>query len=300
MSRATLHYLPMYASQAHMLAEHLGIAAQEIEVHTFPDGELRVRVSATEPDAIVLASLDHPNDKIIALMFAAQALRDLGAQRIILVAPYLCYMRQDIAFRAGEAVSQKIVGQMLATAYDLIVTVDAHLHRARSLTEVFPGAQSANLSAIPAIAEYFLTSGFDPRTILVGPDSESFAWVAQLGQRLSLSTAIGRKTRLADRRVEIQFDRPELFTGRPTILLDDIVSSGGTLSVCTKLLLDFGVTSVDAVVVHALFDHDAMDVLHLHGVRKIISTNSVPHPTNAIDLTPTLALELKSLIWGIH
>ena len=101
----------------------------EIAIHAFPDGEMRVTVGPASATTIIYASLDRPNDKLIALMFAAEALRRGGAKRLVLVAPYLCYMRQDTAFHEGEAISQKVIGPFLARYIDRVITVDAHLHR---------------------------------------------------------------------------------------------------------------------------------------------------------------------------
>ena len=136
----------------------------------FPDGELRVTVGPAAPTTIVFGSLDQPNEKLIALLFAAEALRREGARRLVLVAPYLAYMRQDAAFHAGEAISQRVVGDMLARTFDRIMTVDAHLHRTATLQAVFPGIEADNLSAMPAIAAALRTGQLDPTTVVVGPD----------------------------------------------------------------------------------------------------------------------------------
>src|SRR5665811_2497243 len=92
---------PSSAAEAERLAERLGVAMHAIALHRFPDGELRVIVGAAASTVIVYASLDQPNDKLLALSFAAEALRRGGAKRLVLVAPYLCYMRQDAAFHEG-------------------------------------------------------------------------------------------------------------------------------------------------------------------------------------------------------
>src|SRR6478672_6773604 len=129
MTGADIQSLPSGLEQAKRLARRLDVPVREIEVHEFPDGEMRVTVSPGIPATIIYAPLDHPNDKLLAILLAAEALRRNGARRLVLAAPYLCYMRQDAAFRAGEAISQKVVGTLLANAVDRIVTVDAHLHR---------------------------------------------------------------------------------------------------------------------------------------------------------------------------
>jgi ribose-phosphate pyrophosphokinase len=213
-SAAVLQRLPSSAAEAARLAARLGVSVHEIALHRFPDGELRVTVGPAAVTTIVYASLDQPNDKLLALLFASEALRRGGAQRLVLVAPYLCYMRQDTAFHAGEAVSQKVVGRLLADAVDRVITVDAHLHRTKDIHSVFPGIEADNLSAMPAIAEG-LRAGFDPKTVVVGPDEESQAWVSDLAARLGVQAAVARKTRRGDRSVEISFADPALFNGRP-------------------------------------------------------------------------------------
>jgi len=288
-----LQSLPASAADAARLAQRLGAVMHAIDLHRFPDGELRVTVAPAAATVIVYASLDQPNDKLLALSFAAEALRRGGAKRLVLVAPYLCYMRQDTAFHAGEAVSQKVIGKMLAGSFDRVITVDAHLHRTKDIRDVFPGIEAENLSAMPAIADALRADGIDPATIVVGPDEESRTWVGDLAARLHLTPAVARKTRRGDRSVEITFADAKMFAGRSVLLVDDIVSSGGTLMTCARALAAAGATRIDAVVTHALFPPELVGKLFAAGIRSVQSTNSVPHPTNAIALDRVLADALQ-------
>lgn len=298
MNGTALQYLPSAAAEATRLAERLGVPMHAIDVHRFPDGELRVTVGPAAATTIVYSSLDLPNDKLLALLFAAEALRRGGARRLVLVAPYLCYMRQDAAFQPGEAISQKVIGGLLAQAVDRVVTVDAHLHRTHDIRDVFPGIEADDLSAMPAIAEALRAANVDPATVVVGPDAESEPWVADLAGRLDLQHAVARKVRHGDRSVEIHFDDATLFSGRPALLVDDIVSSGGTLTTCVRALVAAGAMSVDAIVTHALFPPEMTAAMLGAGLRSIRSTSSVPHPTNAIPLDVTLAAALRREIAG--
>lgn len=264
----------------------------EIAVHRFPDGELRVTVGLASETTIVFASLDQPNDKLLALLFASEALRRGGAKRLVLVAPYLCYMRQDAAFYQGEAISQKVIGSLLAGSFDRIVTVDAHLHRTTNIRDVFPGIEADDLSAMPAVAEV-LCADIDHQTIVVGPDEESRPWVSDLAARLGLDHAVARKSRRGDRAVEITFPDPACLANRPALLVDDIVSSGATVAACAKALQSAGATAIDAVITHALFPPELVGMLFAAGVRSVKSTDSVPHPTNAIALDSVLAETLR-------
>jgi ribose-phosphate pyrophosphokinase len=292
-NRAVLQCLPSAPAEAARLAARLGIAMSEIAVHRFPDGELRVTVGAPAPTTIVYAPLDRPNDKLLTLLFAAEALRREGATRLVLVAPYLCYMRQDAAFQTGEAISQKVVGRLIAGFVDRIVTVDAHLHRTKDLGSVFPGIAADDLSAMPAIAYALRADGLDPATIVLGPDAESEPWVRDLAGRLGLQHAVASKIRHSDRSVDMAFADPTIFAGRPVLLVDDIVSSGTTLMACAKALSVAGAGTIDAVITHALFPPEKISEFQRAGIRSLRSTNSVPHPSNAVALDAILADALR-------
>lgn len=288
-----IHGLPSSMRDAARLARRLEVPFHEIAIHAFPDGEMRVTTGPAAATTIIYASLDHPNDKLIALMFAAEALRRGGAKRLVLVAPYLCYMRQDSAFHEGEAISQKAVGALIAGCVDRIVTVDAHLHRTASLNAVFPGIDADNLSAMPAIADALRKGALDPATVVVGPDSESRPWVSDLAGRLGLSHLVAEKIRRGDRSVAIALPDPARLAGRPALVVDDIVSSGGTIIACAKALIEAGATEIGVVVTHALFAEQAVGEMTAAGIRSIRSTHSVPHSTNAIELDGLFADALQ-------
>ncbi len=298
MSKVAIQSLPSCVSDANRLASRLGLSLQEIALHRFPDGEMRVTVGRAASTTIIYASLDQPNDKLLAILFAAEALRRGGTRRLVLLAPYLCYMRQDAAFHEGEAISQKAVGRLLAATVDRVITVDAHLHRTTDIRAVFPGIEAENLSAMPAIANALRITGIDPATIVVGPDAESRPWVSDLAGRLGLAHAVAQKIRRGDRAVDIGFAEPASVAGRPVLLVDDIVSSGGTLIACAKALSAAGAKAIDAVITHALFPPEMAIEFTNAGIGSIRSTSSVPHPTNAIPLDDIFATALRSEING--
>ena len=292
MSDCVLQCLPSAAREARQLAGRLELAMSIIAVHRFPDEELRVTVGAAAPTTILYTPLDRPSDKLLAVLFAAEALRRGGARRLVLVAPYLCYMRQDASFHIGEAISQKVIGQLLAGAVDRVITVDAHLHRTKRIADVFSGIEAEDLSAMPATFEALRTSGIDPATVVVGPDEESEPWVAELAGLLGTAHAVARKVRRDDHAVEVIIPDPGLLKGRPVLLVDDIVSSGGTLIACARALLAAGCNAIDAVITHALFPPEMIRKFHEAGIRSIRSTTSVPHPSNAIALDGVLGKAL--------
>lgn len=166
-----------YRDGAMRLAEQLKMPFAEIKEHRFPDGETRVTLPGVLPERVVICrTLNDPNAKLVTLMLAAKTARSLGAMHISLVAPYLCYMRQDTAFHPGEAVSQLIVGEWLAQVFDEVVTVDPHLHRVHQLADAVPASRVVTLSAATLMGE-FLRNQNRP-LILLGPDEESAQWVS--------------------------------------------------------------------------------------------------------------------------
>jgi ribose-phosphate pyrophosphokinase len=297
-SNLAIQSLPSGAGDARRLASLLGLPLREIALHRFPDGEMRVTVGPAAATTIIYAPLDRPNDKLIAILFAAEALRRAGTKRLVLLAPYLCYMRQDAAFGEGEAISQKVIGRLVAGIVDRVITVDAHLHRTPDISEVLPGIEAENLSAMPAIANSLRLAGIDPATIVVGPDAESGPWVSDLAGLLGLAHRVARKVRRGDRSVEIGFADPAPIAGRPVLLVDDIVSSGGTLIAGARALTAAGAATIDAVVTHALFPSEMATEFANAGIRSIRSTSSVPHPSNAILLDDILAASLRGEVNG--
>ncbi len=262
-----------------------------VDIHHFPDGESLVRLPEALPAEVVFfTSLDRPNARLIELELAAAAALELGATRLTLIAPYLCYMRQDIAFHPGEAVSQHIIGALLARHFDTLVTVDPHLHRTEHLAEAVPVRRAVTLTAAPAMAAALHERGDTP--VLLGPDEESEQWVARIAGMAGLDFGIARKRRSGDRDVHITLPEIEL-AGRNVVLVDDIASTGRTLVETARALGTRNVKSVSVMVTHALFVGDAIAQLHAAGVTDIISTDSVRHDSNRIPLAELLATGLN-------
>jgi len=293
MSSCTLHIYPGYEQPGSALAKLLGCDSRVVALHTFPDGESRIRVGTTNKTALVYVSLDHPNDKLVNLIFTAQALRDMGAMRIVLICPYLCYMRQDKAFHSGEAVSQHVIGALLPQFFHRIITVDPHLHRVSFLGDIFPTIEADALSATGPIAETIKGEATFNDALLVGPDSESEQWLAAVSERTGLDYIIAAKKRGGDRDVVVTIANSGRVHGRPAIIVDDIVSSGMTMRRSANLLLESGASGVEVIAVHALCSDDDQKLMTASGISRLRSCNSVLHATNAIDLTPLIAEALK-------
>ncbi len=285
--------LPDYTLPAQRLASALGTEYQAIRVHEFPDGECKVTVPS-QPAAhiIICQSLHHPNNKLIELLLATQTLRASGVKRISLVAPYLCYMRQDKAFLQGEAVSQQIIGQFLADLVDDLISVDAHLHRVATLQQVIPLKNAINLSAAPVLGQFLLQQDLQP--LLLGPDSESQQWARQIAEVGGFEWTVANKERHGD--IDVTITLPSIdFHNRNVVLIDDVISSGHTLAQTARQIRSAGASKIYCLVTHALFADGALDLLRQAGIAGIWSSDSISHPSNVIHLANFLASQIKTL-----
>lgn len=278
--------------QATNLAQALGVPLHLVARHLFPDGEVRLTLPPSlPPRVVVLRGLHRPGDKVLELLMVAPAARELGAQRVELVVPYLAYMRQDRAFNPGEVVSQRHLGMLLAAAFEAVYTVDPHLHRVASLTDVVPGRVAVAVSAAPLLGDW--VAARLSNAVLIGPDEDSATWVQAAADRHGLAWGVGRKVRRGDRDVSVELPALDL-RGRAVVLLDAVASTGSTLVQAAGHLLARGAASVDVAVTHALFVGDAMVALRDAGVRQVWSTDTVPHATNVMRVAPLLAQALRS------
>lgn len=293
MRRVEVHGFADDAEAVRRLADGLGVPHALIDLRTFPDGETLPTVPTTSADTVILLRSLYPaNARLVPLLLAADAYRRTGVKRLTLAAPYLCYLRQDTVFEAGQPLSRDVVCRWLGAAFDRLVTVQAHLHRTTDLAAVL-GIPADNIDIGADLAALAVRDG---PPLIVGPDSESRPWVEAAARRLGGDWTAFDKQRLGDRRVALTLDPTARVTGRAVLLLDDICSSGGTLEQAILMLRQAGAARVDIAVAHALFDAEAEARLRRAGADRIVSSDSVPHSTNALDLAGVLAAALRDEI----
>ena len=287
MTAPLLMAMPGNEKLATELAAKLGYDLGHVEMRQFPDGETYLRF-VTNPEGrevAIICTLDHPNDKLLSLLFVSATARELKALKVGLVSPYLAYMRQDRRFKPGEAVTSRQVAHLLSAAFDWLVTVDPHLHRYSSLAEIY-AIPTRVIHAAPMISGWIRMNVADP--LIIGPDSESEQWVAAVAKDAGAPYCVLQKIRHGDRNVEIKLKNLSQWEGRTPVIVDDIISSGRTMLEAIRLLTSHGWASTVCVAVHGLFA-DQADILLARAGARVVTSNSVPHATTSIDLTALLA-----------
>ena len=280
---------------AALLAPALNAEIGQAVLRHFPDGEIYWRYDTPVKDraVVLLCTLDRPDDKALAMLFAAAAARELKAKRVGLIAPYLAYMRQDHRFQAGEAITSGTFAKLVSGEVDWLVTVDPHLHRRSSLNEIYSVPARA-LHAAPLIAQWIGDNVESP--LLIGPDRESEQWVAAVARGADAPHIVLRKTRRGDRDVEVAVPDLAPWRGRTPVLVDDIISTGQTMIVTLKQLKDKGLAAPVCVGVHGIFAGQAFEELRQAGAARVVTTNTIAHSSNGIDVSGLLADGVRALM----
>lgn len=287
MSDELIFGLPGNETMADRLASLLNGEPGMIETRRFPDGEtyLRLATPVAGKNVILVSTLAHPDDKILPLLFGAGAARELGAARVGLIAPYLAYMRQDRRFHPGEAITSHTIAGLLSRAFDWLVTIDPHLHRYSGLEEIYTIPAKA-LHAAPLLSDWVREHVAKP--VLIGPDAESEQWVSAVAREAQAPFTVLEKTRHGDRDVAIKVRHMERLEGHTPVLLDDIISSGKTMLEAVRHVREYSAAQPICLAVHGIFA-DGSDVALERAGARVVTTNTIPHPSNAIDVAHFLA-----------
>lgn len=265
----------------------LGMPFLQAYSRRFPDGEIYVRAPLTSrAKAVVLFVCmgNRPSEGLLETLLLVDALRRQGAEKIVLVAPYMPYARQDSIFKTGEPLSIKAVARLLEdSGIAGIVTVDMHLHRFKSIEEVF-SIPAVNVSAVPLLAKY-VAEKYGSLAV-VAPDEEAEQWAVPAARILGTRYYVLTKERSGDEEVEVSGlgEAPER-----ALVIDDIISTGGTIARTASLLRKMGAKDIVVACTHALLVGDAEAKIFNNGVRELISTNTVPNPYARVSVARAIA-----------
>lgn len=277
------------------ISSQLTIKIGDVILKNFPDQEsyIKINENVAGRDIIIIDSLNLPNDKILPLIFFVETLKELGAKRIGLVAPYLAYMRQDARFHTGEGITSIYFAKLISQYFDWMITVDPHLHRRHSLNEIY-SIKNLIVSSTLQISKWIRSNV--ENCVLIGPDVESKQWVSEIAKEADAPFVILEKIRKGDRDVEIMIPEIDKYKEQIPVLIDDIISSGRTMIETIKKINQIGMSSPICIGVHAIFADDSYDQIKNAGIRQIVTCNTIDHPSNAIDLSNSLAEGIKQFL----
>ena len=280
------------------LCKQLNASIGDYDTRQFPDGESYIRLISEikNKHCLVVADLSHPNKKYLPLLFLLDTLNELGAASVGLVAPYLSYMRQDRRFVDGEAITSKIFARSLSAHIDYLVTVDPHLHRYHSLDEIY-SVPSKVIQGAPALADWLKNQD---NLLLVGPDEESEQWVADIASYSGHPFIIGKKNRYGDRNVEINLPDVSQYQHHTAVIIDDVIASGQTVLCCIGELQKQGLKQIKCAAVHGIFADNSDQALLATGLSALVTTNTIVHDSNHIDIAYLLVEPIKACIAEIN
>jgi ribose-phosphate pyrophosphokinase len=259
------------------LAAALETIPGRCRIDDFPDGEIRVEVK--EPlggrTVCLLQSTVAPADRnLLELLLLADACRRRGARYIVAVLPYFGYARQDRRVSGEEPVGARLVADLLACRCDRIVALDLHT----AAIEGFASVPLLNLSAVPLLTEAFREHRRQDQ-VLVAPDAGAVKLAQRYGELLQLPVAYVEKMRRSDREVAVQAVTGNV-EDRVPVLVDDMISTGGTMAAAAAALLEAGARpDISILVSHCLLVGKAASLLEQLPIRRIITTDSVPEAT---------------------
>lgn len=277
---------------ARKIAKRIKAKYRALIIDRFPDKELYLRLpfDVRGQKAVLIESM-HPNPDLILIetLFAARTCKELGAKEIVLVAPYLAYLRQDKRFHPRECWSNRIMADLLGCV-DKIIVIDPHLQRIKNLNEIFQ-IPARKISANHALGKYIVQNIKNP--VILGPDWESFQWAEKIAEKINVQATVLRKRRYTSRKVRIKLKTKANLQNRNVVIIDDIISSGQTMIEVTKQAKKLGAKTITCIAVHGIFAENAYEKMKKAGATRIITTNTIQNKAGKIDVSGVIAEALK-------
>jgi ribose-phosphate pyrophosphokinase len=281
------------------LSQLMGLELVSVEIKKFPDGETYVRIlgDVSGRDVVYINSLQRsPNESLIETLLTLDALRDLGAARLIAVIPYMSYARQDSRFNPGEAISVQTIAKLFKSMrLDHLVTVDMHLHRITDPSSLF-GANFHNITGVRELAKYIKRNYSVENTVVIGPDEEAEQWAKIMAEDLgSLEYGVLKKTRITAEKVAVVAEGLNV-QGKNVIIVDDIISTGGTIVEAVNTLRNLGAREIYVTTVHPLLIGNAYAKLLRLNLRDLVGTNSVLSPISKVSIAPAIGEKIMEIL----
>jgi len=290
---------------AAQVANKLGAKLGKLEITKFPDGEKYIRYhdKVENEDVVLIHPMGlTPDELFIEYLLICSALKDGKAKSIVTFVPYFAYARQDSRFNPGEPGSFHLVSKIIDDlGIDMIYTIDLHLQRVSDLSELIKNTPTKNLSAVPDIATWIKNNAGLNNPIVLGPDEESEQWAKVAAETIGVDYEIMIKTRYSATEVSIttKEGKPLPVNGKDVVIIDDIISSGGTIIEAVKLVKEAGAGKIVVGCTHPVlrgktqFD-SALANIYNSGVSIVVGTDSVPSQVSYVSIASVIAKTLQN------
>ena len=277
-------------------ARILDIDLIRTEVKKFPDGETYVRIPTSvegKKIAVIQSMAQYPNENLIEYFLTVNTLKDLGAKEVIGVIPYFAYARQDERFKEGEAISLKIIAQLIEkSGTDAVITVDMHRHRVFDMSDIF-SIPVTDLSAVGELTKYMSKYYKMENPAVIGPDAESEAWAKIAARILNTDYYILSKQRFSGTEVKVSIKDKLNVENRDVFIVDDIISTGGTIVNAMEILKEHGAKDIYVACTHPILVMHALARIYEKGAKVVIGTDTVNSPISFVSVAPVIAEELQ-------
>jgi len=268
------------------LAALLGCTYVQAATTRFPDGECYTRIdSESLSDDVVIVQNTYPDTNLIEMFLLQDAVRKMGAKKMTLVIPYFGYARQDRVFKPGEPESAKVMAMHLSMNCDRVITVDIHKE---AVLDHF-NCPHKDLKAAAVIADYFKGRGID---LVLSPDIGAAGRAKDVGERMGVAYDHLNKTRLSGTDVKIAPASMDC-KGKHILIVDDMISTGGTIITATQALKEAGAKSVAVVCTHGVFVNNALERLTGSALDAVLCCNTLENEVSHISVAGTIAEALK-------
>ncbi len=272
------------------IADELGVELASTTVKRFPDGELYFRLNTPVKgrEVAVVQSTSRPQDEnIFELLVTLETLKREGAGEITAVVPYYGYGRQDRSFSEGEAITSKVVAELISRYAHRFISLNLHKSAILEYFEI----EAEEGDATPAVAEYYSTLGIE-NAIVVAPDKGALTLAKNLASFIKAEYDFLEKKRLAPGEVEI---KPKNLSvqNRNVVIYDDIIDSGGSMAEAIKVLLNQGASRIFVSCIHGVLSGNAVTRLFSAGVSDLVATNTIPSQISFITVSEIIAEMLK-------